>query len=214
MSNAKIFTNKYKSVFQKRFIDIVGEKTPHIEIANRIKETTNVDISRPTVDSWINGKFKPNAECLIAISKTYNVSVDYLLGTSDIRNIDPTVKMICEFTGLDSVCVIDLNRKKDVDKNNVYSDVVSAMLNDDYFKQIIMNIVTSLAYSGKHTEAPYNDQREIEAFVCKHEEFLNSHDVNVYPNDVLRIMLENNSKEAFSQAYNQVISILSAKGSG
>ena len=42
-----------------------------------------LSVSQDTVSLWEKGKSVPTAEFLIAISKSFDVSVDYILGLKD-----------------------------------------------------------------------------------------------------------------------------------
>lgn len=51
------------------------------------KQTTLAEklcVSQQTVSRWVTGRFQPDIEQLIALAKVFNVSVDYLVGMSDI----------------------------------------------------------------------------------------------------------------------------------
>ena len=45
-----------------------------------------IDISNVTISRYINGERTPRLDIIIKIAKLFNVSTDYLLGKSDIRN--------------------------------------------------------------------------------------------------------------------------------
>lgn len=47
-----------------------------------------IDKSERIVGFYENGKRDPNTDTLIKLSELFNVSVDYILGKSDIRNFD------------------------------------------------------------------------------------------------------------------------------
>ena len=55
---------------------------------------TRLGFSRGTVSKWRNGKSFPQGSSLQKIAKHFDVSVDYLLGKSDIRS----EKQICDDT--------------------------------------------------------------------------------------------------------------------
>lgn len=56
--------------------------------------------SRQSVTGYIDGSTAPTADKITAIAKAYNVSADWLLGLSDVRNPDMDVQAACRFTGL------------------------------------------------------------------------------------------------------------------
>ena len=69
-------------------------------------------ISRPTVSFWYNGERTPDAASLIVLSNNLNVSVDYLLGLTNVRNRDTDIQSVGEYTGLSEDSIAFLNRMK------------------------------------------------------------------------------------------------------
>ena len=42
--------------------------------------------SKSTISKYENGQIEPNIQTIIALAKYFNVTTDYLLGISDIKN--------------------------------------------------------------------------------------------------------------------------------
>lgn len=61
-------------VFTDRFRALVDAQGGVSEVVRLTK------ISRPTISFWYNGQRTPDAEHLIILARTFNVSADYLLG--------------------------------------------------------------------------------------------------------------------------------------
>lgn len=58
-----------------------------------------LDVSPSTIGMWEQNRRTPDAESLKKISNVFNVSVDYILGKTDIRNYDnmePTIALHSE----------------------------------------------------------------------------------------------------------------------
>lgn len=55
------------------------------EISEKIKELFNIEIKQGTLSSYEKGKTLPPINTLIALSKTYNVSLDWICGNSNER---------------------------------------------------------------------------------------------------------------------------------
>lgn len=68
-------------MFAKRLKELRAEK--EISQADLAKI---INSSNSKVSMWEVGKRDPNSEDLITLSKYFNVSIDYLLGTSNIKN--------------------------------------------------------------------------------------------------------------------------------
>lgn len=47
-----------------------------------------VGVSQGNITDWKTGRAKPSTDALLKIARTYNISVDYLLGNSDYKNQD------------------------------------------------------------------------------------------------------------------------------
>lgn len=71
-----------QDIFIMRLVALMEEKDlTQIELANLIG-TTNVTISR-----YISGERKPRIEIVEEIAKVFDVSLDYLLGSSNVRKL-------------------------------------------------------------------------------------------------------------------------------
>ncbi len=53
-----------------------------VELAKRL------NITKQTVSNWENENIQPSIEMLIRLSKTFNVTTDYLLGLDNIPRLD------------------------------------------------------------------------------------------------------------------------------
>ena len=74
------------------------EKNESLEI---VAKYLNVTIQ--TVSNYETGKREMNPDTLLKLSKYYNVSIDYLLGKSDIRNPEELQKVkFANSSGLDT----------------------------------------------------------------------------------------------------------------
>ncbi len=56
-------------------------------------------------------KSSPALHDIQLLSKHFNISTDYLLGLSEVRSVDPNIKMICDYTGLSENCVEILHKR-------------------------------------------------------------------------------------------------------
>lgn len=67
-------------------------------------------VSAGTISDLKNKKSPPpNAETLYKLSKFFNVSIDYLLGLSDVPSVDIDMKAVCDYTGLSQEAVTMLS---------------------------------------------------------------------------------------------------------
>lgn len=64
----------------------IAERIKQIRIESNLTQAQfgkRLSVSQDTVSLWEKGKSLPTAEYLIAIAKTFNVSVDYILCLTD-----------------------------------------------------------------------------------------------------------------------------------
>lgn len=79
---------------------------------------TNTTLTAQSLGRYENETRKPDSEMLIALSKYYGVSADYLLGLSDVKEINADKKAVCEYTGLSEESIDVLERIK----SNIYNE--------------------------------------------------------------------------------------------
>ena len=57
-------------------------------------------VTRSTVNNWETGGYNVKADDIEKICNTFNVSADWLIGISDVKNPETTVQAIHDYTGL------------------------------------------------------------------------------------------------------------------
>lgn len=93
---------------------------------------------------FVNGR-EPNYETLGKIADYFQVSVDYLLGRSDVKTADTTVRVICEYTGLIEEMVTLLNEDFEQSKNGGTS-LFCEPINAFYRSKLFFSWVTNFLY--------------------------------------------------------------------
>lgn len=71
------------TTFQERLSKVIEERGLKQKDLAEIAQTTEATISR-----YFNGERTPHIEVLVSISKSLNVSIDYLLGVSDVPYVN------------------------------------------------------------------------------------------------------------------------------
>ena len=66
-------------------------------------------ISRQAVSYYCDGSTAPDWETLAALAVYFGVSADFLIGLSDVREVNPELRAICEYTGLSEAAVNSLH---------------------------------------------------------------------------------------------------------
>lgn len=104
-----------------------------------------MNCNRQKIADWERGKSTPSADDLVLLSKTFNVSADYLLGISDVPTTDKDLQFICDYTGLDEYTVDSL--KFNINKNIMLPSRAKRL----------PNLFNFLAYCEKKYFKFYND---------------------------------------------------------
>ena len=69
-------------------------------------------VSAATVGFYENGARLPDAEILQGIAQKCNVSADWLIGSTDVKQPDTTTQAVCSYTGLSEKAVTTLHDSK------------------------------------------------------------------------------------------------------
>ncbi len=68
-----------------------------------------IGLSRQTVGFYLNGDRIPDSETLIQICRSCNVSADWLLGLTDVKNPALEMQAMCSYTGLCEEAISNLH---------------------------------------------------------------------------------------------------------
>lgn len=139
-------------VFAERFATLRGEMTQG-EFAEFL------GISRPTIGFYENGARIPDALVLRQIAEKCGVSADWLLGISNTRTADSSIRAACEYTGLSEAALKNLNIESH-DKEVI--GALSLLLENDYEElhrldreiYLAMKMYQSVPF-GTHIEKPF-----------------------------------------------------------
>lgn len=99
----KTISEKFNSPFAKSIRSLMEERgMTQDELAQAVGRT------RQTVSQYVNGISEPGYDTLVKIADSFNVSVDFLLGRTDAKTVDPTMQSIIHCTGLSEYSVRSL----------------------------------------------------------------------------------------------------------
>ena len=132
------------------------------------KKIPDTKIDRNKINRIENGSQPPDAEILIAYSKVFNVSTDYLLGLSPhCEKIDENKKMICEYLGLSVSTVEEIAELKPD-----YKMILDKMISRYSFLLVLPEIRNLLGYNSLKPhikllfdENSYRNGAEIDQFL-------------------------------------------------
>lgn len=81
---------------------MLGDQLKKVRVGKHItqrKLSAGIGVSAQTYNRWEKGYNEPDIKSIIKIAKFYDVSLDYLLGNSDLKNAS---KLLGAFQSLDS----------------------------------------------------------------------------------------------------------------
>ena len=98
-----------KESFKKRFRELYGiSGCPSIT-----QFAKQLEMNRQSVDRYYNGERCPDASALAQICERMNVSADWLLGLSDVREPSTELRAVCEYTGLSEAAINRITNNDD-----------------------------------------------------------------------------------------------------
>ncbi|MBD5168901.1 MAG: helix-turn-helix transcriptional regulator [Oscillibacter sp.] len=135
------------AVFPKRLKEIMKERGENqTSLAKKITEQF-VTIQRQTISLYMNGQSKPDVERLAAIARVLEVSSDWLLGLSEVKNSDINIRTICDYTGLSEYAISCLHTEsQDIEAISAFNRILCT--NYELFHKI--NVILYKAF--RHRE--------------------------------------------------------------
>lgn len=112
----------------------------------------SIGITQQSLSRYESGQRMPNSEVLIKFSQHFKVSIDYLLGISDIKSINQDIKVVCDLTGLSEYSIFKLQEIKE----KPYFEIINKILEDVedvYNFEKILSDIFSLCNEIVKTEA-------------------------------------------------------------
>ncbi len=113
MQNSK---NRYDAAineddFRDRLKELLGANEPDAKrrLALRAELAAILGVTPEMVRRYCEAKEFPSTKKLLTIARYFNVSLDYLIGLSDVKNPNAEIKAICEYTGLSEKSVAFLH---------------------------------------------------------------------------------------------------------
>ena len=132
----------YQNVFDKAnttFAKNLREMIPGKKVGELAKY---LGCTPQAINQYKQGTAFPKTENLIKIAEYLGVSMDYLLGLSNVSSLDPDVKMVCQYTGLSESSVLAL-------RENRYPadiEVINELLSSDGFWEMVSKIAYLRAF--------------------------------------------------------------------
>lgn len=149
------------SIFGERLLKIREESG---ETQDQLAEA--IGITRQSLSRYEVSDRTPNIEIVYNIATHYKVSVDYLLGLSDIRSTNKNIETVCEITGLseESINRLLTDYRTNYGYELTLTEVIDKMLANNEFRRILIAIsryrmltteyVKSILNNDKHDNIP------------------------------------------------------------
>lgn len=131
--------------FTERFKDLIENER------NQETAAKKIGVSRQIIGYWKRSEGLPDIDTLTKISKAYNVSIDYLLGQSEVKSVSPGVNASSRYTGLSEKAVSTLHEQSTVMSAEEYS-IISSLLESKEMYNIAARL---FQYSKMRNIAPY-----------------------------------------------------------
>lgn len=128
-------------MFRNRFRELQGTQS-NIEFANYL------GFSRQTVGFYYNGDRIPDALKLKEIAEKCNVSADWLLGLSNVKSNDGSIKSVCEYTGLSEQAVESLVHDMfQREESSRVAPVMNFLIESNYLSYLAIHLFCALENS-------------------------------------------------------------------
>lgn len=126
-------TNKNDiNIFAKRLGDLIKEEGyTHENVAQ------GIGVTRQGVGKWVSGESVPDVLTAAKLAKFFDVSVDYLAGTSKIKDTNISVKSACEYTSLSESAVLSLGNSY-LDEKGM--EILSEIIDNESLLDVIADI--------------------------------------------------------------------------
>lgn len=116
----------------------------HVALAKQLKENYGIEVSRDSLMAYeISDEFRAKAsklpnlgmrvEYLYYFADFYGVSIDYLVGKTEIQSSDKKTREVCEYTGLDEEALRAVLLYRDAGK----AEVLNALLKNYYLFSVL-----------------------------------------------------------------------------
>ena len=133
-------TEKYP--FPSRLRKLMEErKTTQRELAQAI------GVRPQTVSLYVQGQSFPDVNGLARIAIYFGISADYLIGNTDMPNVDLTMQEIHRITGLSAGAICKLQDIFKKNEKTAFSDIISLLIEDSNAEYFLACIAELISYS-------------------------------------------------------------------
>ena len=113
---------------------------------------TALDCNKQYISKFEDGSRSLSLAMLEKYADFFGVSTDYLLGRSDVKTTDSTVKGMCEYTGLSESAIDTILQYKKVASVSVWLKTLNALLENESFISLISMISQKISIEEKEID--------------------------------------------------------------
>lgn len=147
----KYFIEQDKKVGSEKYSQRISELRIEKQITlDELEKKTG--IPKNTISSWIKGTYKPNIQGIIAIAKALNVSVDYLVGNTNVKPLNPTLQGISKYTGLSEKAINKLLPLNSENNLNWGMDLINLFIESENFGVLLFYLLQYATYENQNID--------------------------------------------------------------
>lgn len=109
-------------------IKSINEIIKELRVESGITQSELADklgCKRQKIADWEREKASPSINDLIPLSKVFNVSIDYLMGVTDVKTTDRDLQFVCKYIGLSEKTIEEFRIQKELSNSiKKHSDIV------------------------------------------------------------------------------------------
>lgn len=144
----------------------------HVQLSNQLKDKYNISVSRDSLmayevadDTRSKANKLPNlgmrVEYLYCLADFYGVSIDYLLGKTDIVSASMKTREVCEYTGLSEKSIESLSKYCGTRNNDFVLALIDNLLIEDNWAEWQARARRAALYKAKsEMRKPPKDTRD------------------------------------------------------
>lgn len=183
---------KYNATFPTQLRKLIEPKDVTITaLAHELK------VSRQAVSQYQDGSTQPNLQKLAEIAKYFGVSVDWLLGLTDMPTPNMDVRAIANYTHLSDKAIERLNSLTAIEGGDMYLIMLSAMIESPELYRLIGQIRYYIDRLAEYEASSKDDPAAFDAAEYKiaSERYGVTYSFEKLLNDVLERLSDKHSNE-------------------
>ena len=183
---------KYNATFPTKLRKLIEPKDVTITaLAHELK------VSRQAVSQYQDGSTQPNLQKLAEIAKYFGVSVDWLLGLTDMPTPNMDVRAIANYTHLSDKAIERLNSLTAIEGGDMYLIMLSAMIESPELYRLIGQIRYYIDRLAEYEASSKDDPAAFDAAEYKiaSERYGVTYSFEKLLNDVLERLSDKHSNE-------------------